>query len=114
MKITESNVTIMVADMDRAVNFYQMLGLTIKNRWGNHYAQLITSDIIIGLHPANGPIVPSTHVSIGFMIEDIKDAESLLSANNVAFQRFDDKAGIFVNFKDPDGTSLYFNQPAWR
>ena len=114
MTITESNVTIMVSDMDKAVSFYQMLGLTIKNRWENHYAQLVTKDIIIGLHPAHGEVKPSSQVSIGFMIDNIAEAETLLTSHNVPFERYDDKSGIYINFKDPDGTALYFTQPKWR
>ena len=44
------------------------------------------------------------------MINDIKDAETLLTKNNIKFKRGDGKAGIILNFLDPDGTNLYFGQ----
>ncbi len=53
MKIKDANVTIMVKDMDSSVSFYQSIGLTLKQRWSNYYAQLTAPGITIGLHPAN-------------------------------------------------------------
>lgn len=113
MTITESNVTILVKDMDKAVSFYEMLGLTLKNRWGNHYAQLAAKDIIIGLHPGGGAET-SSHISIGFMIDNIEEAKALLDANHIAYKTEEGKAGTFMHFKDPDGTILYFNLPNWK
>ena len=49
MTIKEANVTINVKDMDTSVSFYQSLGLDVKNRWGNFYAQLAAPGIVIGL-----------------------------------------------------------------
>lgn len=114
MTIRESNVTIMVTDMDESVKFYQQLGLTLKNRWENHYAQISTGDMIIGLHPANRRVIATPQVSIGFVIDDINEARQLLEANNISYDFFDDKAGSYTNFTDPDGTHLYFTQPKWR
>ena len=48
MLIKDSNITIMVKDMDRSISFYQSLGMTLKNRWDNHYAQLTAPGITIG------------------------------------------------------------------
>lgn len=114
MNITETNVTLMVKDMDKAISFYQSLGLTIKNRWDNHYAQLTTKDIIIGLHPASGEIKPSTQVSIGFVIDDLDGAKALLDSQQIIYTTASDKAGVFLSFHDPDGTTLYFNLPSWK
>ena len=114
MTITETNVTVMVKDMDKAIAFYQMLGLTIKQRWDNHYAQLMTKDIIIGIHPAKEGMTPSAQVSIGFMIDNIEEAKTLLQSQHVPFGYHDDKSGLTVDFKDPDGTTLYFMQPKWK
>jgi len=51
MAIKDSNVTIMVKDMDASISFYESIGLVIKQRWANHYAQLTAPGITIGLHP---------------------------------------------------------------
>ena len=53
MTIKQANVTINVKDMETAVSFYFFIGLTVKNRWGNYYAQLTAPGITIGLHPTS-------------------------------------------------------------
>ena len=115
IKINETNVTIMVADMDKAIIFYESIGLTIKNRWGNHYAMLVTSGITLGIHPKDEKTsTTSGTVSIGFMIDDIKEAKILLDKNKINCTSEDDgKSGIYLHFKDLDGTILYFVQPKW-
>ena len=114
MRVTESNVTIMVKDMNRAIQFYEQIGLTLKQRWDNHYAMITAEGITIGLHPSESSELSSGSVSIGFMIETIGDAKALLDASKIDYHEDDGKSGIYVHFKDPDGTILYFVQPKWR
>lgn len=115
IKINETNVTIMVADMDKAISFYESIGLTIKNRWGNHYAMLVAEGITLGIHPKDEkPSTSSGTVSIGFMVDDINEAKVLLDKNKIPCTSQDDgKSGIYLHFKDLDGTILYFVQPKW-
>lgn len=112
--ITESNVTIMVSDMDSAIQFYQTIGLTLKQRWENHYAMISAEGITIGLHPSEGGNNNSGTVSIGFMVDNIGDPKALLDANNIPYKEEDGKSGHYLNFTDPDNTHLYFVQPKWR
>jgi catechol 2,3-dioxygenase-like lactoylglutathione lyase family enzyme len=115
LKITETNVTIMVNSMDKAIQFYQDIGLTLKNRWGDHYAMMETKGLTIGLHPSNGPTESSKNISIGFMVDDINEAKTLLDKQGIAYKAEDDgKSGKYLHFKDLDGTILYFTQPSWR
>jgi catechol 2,3-dioxygenase-like lactoylglutathione lyase family enzyme len=114
MKIKESNVTVLVKDMDKSVAFYQTIGLNLKDRWENHYAQLATRDIIIGLHPTTQEIPSNAKVSVGFMIENIEEARTLLDQNHIDYERADGKSGSYLHFHDPDGTNLYSSQPTWR
>jgi len=51
MTIKEANITINVKDLNKAVSFYESLGLKLKNRWNNYYAQLTAPGVIVGLHP---------------------------------------------------------------
>ena len=52
------NVTLMVADMDRAVGFYvEKLGLELKVRYGNEWAE-VAPGITLGLHQARGTYRP--------------------------------------------------------
>jgi len=109
--ITTSNVTIMVKDMDKSIDFYvKGLGLTLKQRWDNHYAQVEAPGVVIGLHPAKESGIKSSAFSIGFGIDNLADAEKRLSEMGVVFDKSEDKAGIFANFSDPDGIQLYFMQ----
>jgi catechol 2,3-dioxygenase-like lactoylglutathione lyase family enzyme len=114
IKITESNVTVMVKNMDASVKFYGALGLTMKNRWGDHYAQMAAADIIIGLHPQKEELPANTKISIGFMIQDINEAKKLLTDMKVPFKFSEAKEGDYLHFNDPDGNFLYYSQPKWK
>ena len=114
MKITGSNVTIMVKDMDKAISFYENIGLTLKSRWGNHYAMVVAEGITIGIHPSDEKGNNSGTVSVGFMTGDINEAKTLLDKNKISYEFQDDgKSGDYLHFKDPDGTILYFVNPKW-
>ena len=113
-KINESNITIMVSDMDKAIQFYQSIGLTLKQRWENHYAMITAPGITLGLHPSEAKENNSGTVSIGFMVDDINEAKKLLDENSISYKFEDEKSGAYVNFKDADGTILYFTQPKWK
>lgn len=41
MVITGSGITINVKDIDQSISFYSAIGLTLENRWGDHYAQIV-------------------------------------------------------------------------
>lgn len=112
--ITESNVTIMVSDMDKAIRFYEQIGFTLKQRWENHYAMITTEGITIGLHPSEADHNNSGTVSVGFMVDNIGEARALLDTNNTPYKKDDGKSGSYLHFKDPDNTILYFVQPKWR
>jgi catechol 2,3-dioxygenase-like lactoylglutathione lyase family enzyme len=113
MKITGSNVTIMVKDMDRSINFYQSLGLTLNQRWDNNYAMMGAEGITLGIHPAHGETSSGT-LSIGFFIDKCENGKAVLDAANISYEQVDDGAsGIYLHFKDPDGTIVYFVEPKW-
>jgi catechol 2,3-dioxygenase-like lactoylglutathione lyase family enzyme len=114
ISIKDTNVTIMVKDMDKAISFYESIGLTLKQRWDNHYAMMTAPGITIGLHPSEKTDTNSGSVSIGFMIDTIDEAKTLLDSNKIECTPEDDgKSGIYLHFKDPFGTILYFVQPKW-
>jgi catechol 2,3-dioxygenase-like lactoylglutathione lyase family enzyme len=53
MQYLAGNVTVMVADMDRAVRFYtDALQLPLTFRAGNEWAEVQGPGVTIGLHPA--------------------------------------------------------------
>jgi catechol 2,3-dioxygenase-like lactoylglutathione lyase family enzyme len=113
--INSTNVTIMVNDMDRGISFYQSIGLNLKQRWDNHYAMMTAPGLTIGLHPTEDKNPNSGTISIGFMINSIDEAKALLEQKNIPYTGEDDgKSGIYLHFKDPYGTVLYFVQPKWQ
>ena len=115
ISIKETNVTIMVNGMDKAISFYESIGLTLKQRWNNHYAMMTAQGITVGLHPTETSNTNSGTLSVGFMIDNIEEAKKLLSEKNIAHTAQDDgKSGIYLHFKDPFGTVLYFVEPRWK
>jgi predicted enzyme related to lactoylglutathione lyase len=115
MTIKESNVTINVKDFDKSISFYQSIGLTLKSRWGNHYAQLTAPGIVIGLHPASDSNLKgnSGNVSIGFTTDNIEETKSSLEQLSIQVTERKEEGGAFLHFTDPDGTALYFIKPKW-
>ncbi len=112
MKIKDTNLTLMVRDMDQSVAFYQSLGLTLKNRWGNHYAQLAAPGLTIGLHPSDkGFTASSGNTSIGFTVDNFDEGKTFLVSNSIKATERNEEGGQFLHFTDPDGTALYFIKP---
>ncbi len=114
INITSTNVTIMVKDFDKSIQFYESIGLKLKQRWESYYAMVETTGLTIGIHPGGDDNSSSGTVSIGFMIEDINDAKALLAKNDITGKYEDGGSGTYLHFKDPDGTILYFVQPKWK
>ncbi|MES1223191.1 MAG: VOC family protein [Bacteroidota bacterium] len=114
MAIKDSNVTIMVKDMDASVAFYESIGFAVKQRWANHYAQLIATGITVGLHPANDSAASgSGNISIGFTTDNFEESKLLLEKLNIKPTSRNEEGGQFLHFEDPDGTALYFIKPKW-
>ena len=115
MIIKDSNITIMVKDMDKSVSFYLSIGFILKNRWENNYAQLTAPGVVIGLHPAsdNNLAVGSGNISIGFTTDNFEEAGSVLNKLSIVVETREEEGGQFLHFNDPDGTALYFIKPKW-
>ena len=112
--IKDSNITINVADIDKSIAFYQSIGLTMKNRWGDHYAQFTAPGITIGLHPTKVKLAENSgNVSIGFTADNFELVESTLSRLSIKTTAREEEGGKFLHFEDPDGTELYFIKPKW-
>lgn len=115
MEIKQANITVNVKDIDLSVAFYQSIGLLLKNRWGNFYAQLTAPGITIGLHPTHGENIKgnSGNVSIGFTTDNIDETRSSLEKLSINFTERSEEGGQFLHFIDPDGTALYFIKSKW-
>jgi len=118
--IRECNVTVMVSDINLAVRFYvESMGLKLKSRHGDHFAQVEAPGTMIALHPAgeSGPQRGAFEgLSIGFGVDDIASEVARLKAAGVGFEgdvRSDGPVKLAF-FRDPDGTPLYLSQQTWR
>ena len=94
--------------MDKSIDFYKNIGLELKQRWNNHYAQVAAPDVVIGLHPAKEVLNTSGGVSIGFAVDSIDQVKNHFQQIGIAYETAEDKAGKYAHLKDPDGTLLYF------
>ena len=110
-----ANLTVMVADFNRAVQFYtEAVGLTLRRREGDGWAEVEAPGLTIGLHPrppgmpaASGP----SHLSVGLTVANLEAAMEQLKARGVQFSGVQDGEGArFAHFADPDGTALYLAQ----
>jgi len=115
--IKEANVTLMVSDMGRAVRFYtNVLGLKLKSRYGDNFAQVEAPGTIIALHPATEGPKPdrSESISIGFAVSDLDKERAELENKGVKFLRTADDTQVrLAFFTDPDGNPLYLSQSKW-
>ena len=111
--IRGTNITIMIKDMDRSISFYQSIGFEVKDRWGNHYAQLVAPGIAIGLHPTSEKNLSNglSNISIGFTTDDFEMVKSQLAQLSITPMERREEGGQFLHFTDPDGTPLYFIKP---
>jgi catechol 2,3-dioxygenase-like lactoylglutathione lyase family enzyme len=115
----QCNVTVMVTDLDRAIDFYtEVLKLPLRNRYGNEWAELQAPGVTIGLHPQSERISGGAtgNLSIGFQVRDLAAAIGDLRQRGLTL---DDSAirdgggDRIVNFVDPDGTPLYLIELNW-
>jgi catechol 2,3-dioxygenase-like lactoylglutathione lyase family enzyme len=116
MAIKESNITINVSNLGSSIAFYESLGLIVKTRWGDYYAQLTAPGIFIGLHPTSKANLKdnSGNVSIGFTSDNFEETKSLLQKLSIGITEREEEGGQFLHFFDPDGTALYFIKPKWQ
>ena len=116
--IEEANVTLMVRDIEKSISFYRdVLGLKLKAKYGDQFAQVEAPGMVIALHPVvrerptpDGP----ESMSIGFGVTDLDGAMKDLKKKGVEFSRTTDDAQVrLAFFTDPDGTPLYLSQSKW-
>jgi catechol 2,3-dioxygenase-like lactoylglutathione lyase family enzyme len=113
--ITEANVTVMVSDISRNIQFYvDTLGLKLKSRYADQFAEVECPGLTIALHPAvnRGPKPGSSESpSVGFGVADIESAMTELKGRSVSFSRVSNDGRVnLAFFKDPDGNPLYLAQ----
>lgn len=107
------NVSVMVADFKKAVQFYvETLGLKLQHEMGGHFALVEAPGLTIGLLHLAGEqgAQPGTSggMSIGFEVEELESAIATLKSRGVEFHDYvEGKAAQVVHFSDPEGNTLY-------
>lgn len=107
------NVTVMVADLEKAIDFYvETLGLKLQDETDGHFAQIEAPGLTIGLLHLSAEqdfeVEKSGSMSIGFEVEDLEAAIETLKSRGVEFHdAVEGKAAQVVHFNDPDGHTLY-------
>ena len=114
IKIQKGNVTLMVTNLDASIKFYtEIIGFTLKNRYGDHWADIEGPGISIGLHPTGKDIVKGDNMQIGLRVPDLDKAMSELLNKGITFKQNDDDQVRLVSFTDLDGNVMYFIQSQW-
>lgn len=115
IKIKAATITINISNMDNSIAFYQSIGLELKNRWGDHYAQLTAPGLTVGLHPSveKNQENNSGNISIGLTAENFEETKAALAKLSIQVTERNEEGGQFLHFNDPDGTALYFINPKW-
>ena len=110
--ITSGSVTMIVSDLSRSVAFYtDTLGLKVKLRYGDNYAEVVTEGLTVALHPpVKGGTAPGgpPSLSVGFAVPDLPAAVEELKQKGIAFSRITEDGFVkLAFFTDPDGNPLY-------
>jgi catechol 2,3-dioxygenase-like lactoylglutathione lyase family enzyme len=107
-QILGATVTIMSTDLDRSIAFYiDTLGFKLLKRYGEHYAEIDASGLLLGLHPTVKTIMPGTNMSIGFDTTDIELNVAHLKTHGMQLSIKQDGPIRIAKFTDPDGNPLY-------
>jgi catechol 2,3-dioxygenase-like lactoylglutathione lyase family enzyme len=109
---TSGNVTVIVSDVARSISFYtETLGLKLKTRYGDNYAEVAVEGLTVALHPpVRGGSSPtgSQGLSIGLAVPDLRAAVEELKRSGVSFSRVTEDGFVkLAFFADPDGNPLY-------
>ncbi len=124
--ISGGNATVYVANMDAAVRFYTgTLGLTLTNRFGNHWATLESGPsywsehgarLTIGLHPVSSAhAAPGTAGGIGYGLETYEPAERVMArlqerGTRITSEIIRYEGGNCFMLLDLDGLKTYVNE----
>src|SRR5689334_7847430 len=100
-----------VKNMDIAVKFYtEVLGLPLKIRFENYWAEVDAGPITIGLHPTEDGKKPKQGGggTVSFRVEDIEALVGTFKKRGARVSRiFTPDRGRFAMITDPDGNMIH-------
>jgi predicted enzyme related to lactoylglutathione lyase len=108
---TIDHVWFWVRDMDRPVAFYgEALGLPMRMRHGDDWAEFDSGGTRIGLHGAGDATASAPHGGTAvFVVDDLDLAKTALEERGVTFEdHLGEVPGYarYASFEDPDGNSM--------
>ena len=110
--INHGNVTIMVKDIDKSIQFYtKTLGLQLGEVYGKEWAEIKTKGLTIGLHSHRKTKEKNQGISLGFTVQKLEPAMKALKKKGIKFNGVHREGPVSLAFfSDPDGTPLYLCQ----
>jgi catechol 2,3-dioxygenase-like lactoylglutathione lyase family enzyme len=99
-----------VTDFERALTFYtEVLGLPLKHRFGNQWAEVDAGPITIGLHPTeDGDAIEPGGGTVSFTVDDIEECVAALQSKGATVSEIKNpRRGKFAMITDPDGNKLH-------
>jgi lactoylglutathione lyase len=107
-----------VADMQRSIAFYRLLGLTVKME-SPFWTEFATGETTLALHsaaegttpltPVEDDHIPAGHAHVGFQVDDLNEFAVRLQAAGVPVIREVEKqdfGGRMGVWRDPDGVPV--------
>jgi catechol 2,3-dioxygenase-like lactoylglutathione lyase family enzyme len=117
-QLTATMVYYYVTDMDRSIKFYtETLGMPLKVRFENHWAEVDAGPVTIGLHPVEkGTKINQGGGTISCNVAEIDSFVDDLKRQGVKVGKIHTpERGKFTIISDPDGNEIHiveFN-PEW-
>ena len=109
--IKESNVTIMVLNINDSIKFYtEILGFNLKYNANDEWAEIEAPSLTIGLHKKDAHstnVKIGDNMSIGFSVDDLDKAIIYFEKKGLKISRYEIDVVRLGFFKDLDGNQLY-------
>ncbi|MEX0672327.1 MAG: VOC family protein [Candidatus Babeliales bacterium] len=102
---------LMEVDIQKAIEFYQKLGLSLVFHLKGKWAEMRLGDVKIGLCPTEQ--VHEGHTGIVLEVEDLYASYDLLQQEGITFlnEPLEAAHGIMASIKDPSGNMIDLYQP---
>jgi catechol 2,3-dioxygenase-like lactoylglutathione lyase family enzyme len=102
-----------VTNMERAIAFYETLGLRVSVKQRNDiWTELALGDAILALHRVDTLPSGSGRIELTFLSEELDALSARLKAADVTFERdiSDEAFGRSMAVRDPDGLYVQINE----
>ena len=108
-KLKAVQVYYYVRNMDHAVKFYtETLGLPLRIRFENYWAEVDAGPITIGLHPSDDGKKPTQGGTASFLVDNIEAMVAELKKKGAKVSKiFTPERGKFAMITDPDGNMIH-------